>query len=377
MNHLKLKTTWLLRSGMLAFVLFTHACDPLHDPNIVCDPKRPPAKPSHADSSTNKDYNFVLRSMVFVKGQEANSVGYDLDGYCSNNPDRPRVECPAFNFSVDGPNGIDNNLSSFLFSSFPDQALQIENTAAASIPNGYGSPAINIEGWNEEANDPNVTVSIYRTIAVVGRSASLGEPQNITFPQNGDIATGDDAAAPSWLGFDYAYLWEDSFKQDQTTPDTLSASAYVRDGKLYAFFPDANVVFGRIQWVQLSLQGLIVEAELVFENNLWQLKNTLISGRWAVNSIGNSAASLGICGVTEDTFKTFLLPNADLYSNINDIGSGKPCDAMSFAFKFPTSSPVRFATRRLEGPPRPNPNDCVMFDAGMDGGNSDAGVDSH
>ena len=298
-------------------------------------------------------------------GEAWKEIGLNLDGVCSVAP-APLVECvpPAADAEpqVDGTMGIDNAFGAELFPLidlvFP--ALDVDSVEAAEI--GIGVVVFRLRGYNGEANDPRVDVTISQSVAGAAGSADQTEPPDVAFDafQAVDPTSREPLAAPLWDGNDWMWLRNESFAtMDLERPLVRDDAAYVVDNQLIVNLPEnVEIIFaGTGSGVNVRLtDGTAIGT---FNEDRTRINPMVIAGRWSVLALLDTAMSVGVCmGDTEFTILVNQLDAiADVRSRPGTGGATVECDAISVGVTF-EGFPVRIGGITEA---QPLPNGCAMM----------------
>lgn len=351
-----------------------------------CTPRRAPARPTTADSADVPEVAFGLRQVSLNQGSEWETIGFDLDGYCTGAPDFLN-ECDIGGPRArDGNDGIDNVFGQNLYPLVEAAVPGLEDMAVAAQEEGRGMPVLRIRQWNGTPNDPQVEIVIAQ--AVFGTSAEApggGAPAvTINSPIDFTLADGSPLPLPSWNTEDYLWLRSDAFLAgDLEQPLIVDRTAYIVDGVFVARLPDRiDIIFPTDDLgVLVRLTNAVATGTLSPDGST--LSPVVVAGRWRIADLLSTAENIGLCRDGADG-RYALLENR--LSDIADVLSMQPepgdpvvpCDAVSIGVTF-LGSRARIAATT---PGLPLVNVCagsgtdagVMSDAGMM--SSDAGVDA-
>ena len=333
-----------------------------------CNSRIPPPRPMIADGPDVPEATFALKDVVLDQGGDLwRSVGYNLDGLCSNAPD-PVVECRpprvSASLEVDGEDGIDNSFGHNFYPLISVTLPTLEADARIAQEAGIGALVLRVRSWNGTGDDPRVDITV--TQSVFG---TPGDPDG-GVPGGGDgglppVPDGG-LRPPAWMGDDYFWGRDDTFLDgNPERPRVRDDNAYVV-GRLAVFrIPDRTEVLftAREQGVLVRLTGGMATGTLSADGQ--RIENVIIAGRWAITDMLETAERVGICrGTTQYNIVSNLLDNAsDVRSTPGTGGEGVTCDALSLGVSF-TGYRAHLAGI-ASAPALPNP--CTL-DAGVDGG---------
>ncbi|AKF08590.1 hypothetical protein DB32_005739 [Sandaracinus amylolyticus] len=323
---------------------------------------QPPTRPDVADGD-GPEVAFGLRMVVMEQGNDWPAYGYDLDGFCTEQPDL-MSECvpPAErNPPVDGAGGVDNVFGFRFFPLVDATTPDLESEAQEAQEKGQGLPIIRLRGWNGEPNDSRVDAAIMQAVFGAPGDAS-DEPPSVP----ADPAS----SRPVWDGRDWFWVRDDAFLMDDLgRPLIRDDNAYVADGVLVVRLPDrVDIIFPADAYgVLVRLTGAQATGRISADGTM--LEDVRVAGRWSLNDLLVTARNIGVCeGETEyDLLNSQLDRIADVRSTPGSGGPGVVCDAISLGVGF-TGTRVRVAGL-AEGPPLAD-----LCATTSDGGTADAGV---
>ncbi|UJR78791.1 Hypothetical protein I5071_8240 [Sandaracinus amylolyticus] len=345
-------TTWL--ACVIAIVPLASGCR-VYDPDLLdradagpgeacAQRSQPPQRPSSADGD-GPEVAFGLRMVVMAQGNDWPMYGYDVDGFCTEQPDLvsectpPAVENPP----ADGVGGVDNVFGDQFFPLVEATTPDLEAEAREAQELGQGLPIIRMRGWNGERNDPRVDAAIMQAVFGAPGSASEEPP-----------ARPDDPASsrPVWDGRDWFWVRDDAFLMDDLgRPLIRDDNAYVADGVLVVRLPDRiDIIFPADAYgVLVRLTGAQATGRISEDGTT--LENVRVSGRWSLNDLLVTARNIGVCEGERDyeLLNSQLDRIADVRSTPGSGGPGVECDAISLGVGF-TGTRVRVAGL-AEGPP--------------------------
>ena len=316
---------------------------------------------------------FALRHILIAQGEMWDQIGYDLDGFCTDDFDSP-VECmPRADAPVetDGPGGLDNafghQVVRFLLIGKPT----LQENAIADSDKGIGVIVVRLRGWNGTANDTSVEVIVAQSVFGTPELPDGGVPVPM-IPDGGVIyEDGGVPPVPRWEGRDYWWLRDDNFLGgDLDEPLLRDDSAYVTDGVVVTRLPGRVpiVLAGSVRSTIFKLADTRLTLRL--SPDFTTVEEAILAGRWSIADALEAAPYVGICVGSENYM--FLMRLAELSADVRSTAGmpapSVPCDAISFALRFDGMRAFVGGTSDLVG----LPNACEdRRDAGS--GDMDAG----
>jgi hypothetical protein len=354
-----------LGATMSACELLTHPSDYAIDAGVpydgfcnVCpesgaDLLHPPC-PNGGDGDDGETYVFAQRSVRFGRpgdwtGEDAASfdVGFDLD--CSERPEGEPVLCAPVTPDAGTPvpwkpmpHGIDNALVQRIFGPLYETAanagqdLDLDAEYSKNAEAGKLGLLVVVEGWNGEADDAHVVMSIHSSPGV---SEGNGPPR--------------------WDGTD---RW-DRFSDLPGTATSFftieRAEGYVSGGSLvvdYRSRGDVSFRFGSpARSVRLFLHDVVFAAKLTRDalRPMTMVARADVSG--AYEEIPDIARVLGACDPLAETFLLASLPSlligaADMPSELGARPESS-CDSISFGWTFEAQKARMGGHRAASGEP--------------------------
>lgn len=372
----------MLRLLAWSFVAVTALGCKVYDPSLVqrdaggrageCDSIEPPPRPDVPDDGTDRGERvWALRDVVFDQGGEAwRTIGYNLDGRCSQPPDWD-VECrpPLMTAApeADGEGGIDNSFGHNLFPVVDLAVEGLEETSRMYQQRGVGTVLLILRGWNGEDDDAHVQVVAGVTVfATTGSPDDTDPPEIVQTPEGPQTPEGDPLPHPAWDGNDWFWLRSDNFFDGNVDrPFIVDDNAYVADRTLVLRLPErTDFVFpGAEIGVLIRLTGAVGTVRISEDGS--RLEDITVAGRWPVLDLLATAEAVGICqGSTEYGILSNQLDRiADVRDRAGSGGEGALCNAVSLGLQFETGVTARFAGL-AEGKPVPN----VCIERGADAG---------
>ncbi len=295
-------------------------------PAAPCVALHPPPPPASGSGGTGVRF-FAARTFR-MRPRGAPAIGYDLDGRCTNLSGSAFTEAPCSSDidASDDDGGVDNAFGrllddAHLFSDAGDPAGESFTMLAEA---GEHTLVIQLVGWNGEPDDPLVKVSIVPATAFAGSGCDGGL---------------DDGGPPRWNGCDVWDMAEGTpYAHD---PGVVGGSfdGYVTGGMLVA--SDRSNAHEIGLGTSAKLHEAIVTAKIVEDNGRYQLRDTVIAGRIPagtlldfMNRIETQGGALCQRPGAPAFLKGLVCVQRDLTLSSTSDGTGKACDAMSFAIAF-------------------------------------------
>lgn len=338
--------SWLIvRSALALSLVLTGACQ-VYDPTLVqrdagagrCEGRRPPSRPTDADSTESHEVLFGLRDVVLrqSEGRLWTRLGFNLDGYCTGAPDYGHACTTQDRPPSDGEDGIDNVFGERLFPLVNAVVPNLEETARAAQLNGMGLPVLVLREWNGTPNDPRVHVSITQAVVTVPPAEDGAIPDIVINEYRAELPDGSSAPAPRWEGDDYTWVRADTFLAgNPEEPLVYDNNAYVADGVVVVSLP-ARVEFlfpADEVGVTVRLTGGVATGRISADGR--RLEDVVVGGRWSVVDLLRTAENVGVCMGTSEysVLRSQLESFADVSSEV-DADPGVECDAVSIGVGF-------------------------------------------
>jgi hypothetical protein len=272
------------------------------------------------------------------------SSSFDLDGFCTNplSPDSPQ-ECVAplgDPVQADGPGGVDNVVGQSVYISLLTFLPDFQRDTNESARRGRSVPILRIAGWNGEADDPRVSLSISAAIDVL--------PEGTSLPPTG-LEVDNMLPSPRWDGTDTAYVAANYFAAaDERFPLIADDNAYVTGYTLVARLPDrAPIDFPVPRGVgRIRLTAPIAVLDLAPDGRT--VSNARLTGRWSFVDMLSHLGDIGVCTGSPDAdmyltaFNLLTQRVMDVRSVPGTGGAGVPCDAVSATLPFGAATAVRW-----------------------------------
>lgn len=309
------------------------------------------------------------------------SLGFDLDGVCSNSdtcptPQSGDVQAPCHSVGgipQDGHECRDNT-----FGRLEHDAVSLIGAKYGLSNDGFNCALcrgdynflIRISEWDGKPNDSQVRIDMYPSPGLVTPppwQCQLDDP-NHTWRTQQCWKAGD-----KWTIQPGTYLG--SIAKDGSLPDAKlnDPAAYVRDGYVVGQLPD-NVLFwfpgdnGVTRAYPLKMQGGVVAGKLQKDKGgSWELVDGTIAGRSSIEDLKTGFEELGLCANTTSdyTLMTGYLSNfADILAN-GKVSPQAQCDALSVGIGFDALEATFSGKERAVTPLPGCPPD---LDGGTDGG---------
>lgn len=305
--------------------------------------RRPPPRPSGPDGD-GPEIVFGLKEVRLIQmGDAWRDIGFNLDGLCSV-PPAPIVEClpPAYPDAeplIDGNQGVDNafgaELTPLIDLVFPDLA----DAARESAEEGVGVVLFRIRGWNGEANDPRVDVTVAQSVAGTAGSAVDDTPPDVEFRDFVAYPPGgmEPLPPPMWDGHDWFWVRDEAFFMgDIEQPKVRDDNAYVADNQLVITLPArVEIVFANTE------NGLLVRltdgiAVSTISEDRTRISPAMFGGRWSILDLLETARTVNVCDGSPEfnLLRNQLNTIADVRSEPGSGGEGVMCDAISVGVTF-------------------------------------------
>ncbi|MCC7535256.1 MAG: hypothetical protein IT379_03540 [Deltaproteobacteria bacterium] len=250
-----------------------------------CVPRRPPERPVLSDPASTPVRWYAMRDLRVGMGEQWRSLGYDLDGFCSD-VDSTESECApseGFGVTMDGDDGVDNAFGQTFIQLITLLQPEYESLANARIDVGEYGILVRLAEWNGTANDPVVDVALVDA----SRGFAMGaDPTAVLEP-------------PEWNGSDEWIASTRSFAAGDTTrPLARDTAGFVVDNVLVAHPRDGTELsITSDRTVTLKLTGVILTARIDDGNR--RLVDGIVAGRWALDDIFNTLPRAFICPDTD------------------------------------------------------------------------------
>ncbi|MEM9070156.1 MAG: hypothetical protein AAGE52_16735 [Myxococcota bacterium] len=275
------------------------------DAAVACLPRRWPERPS-AGGREGLRRSYALRDLVL--DGDLVSVGYDLDGECTEN--RATSVCRQDGitaFVADGADGVDNAFGVHILPVVRDFVPDLEAQVQGRMAGGE-TLVVRLADWSGTRNDVDFFFSISEAL-------SIGEPR--------------------WDARDSYVLDEDAFLEDET-PRIADAAAYVADGVVVGRIPDRQPI--TLPWVdgsKISLPLLSGRFTAELSADLSRLERAVIQGRISTFDIRRMWDDAGFCEGTDARRALDAALQRALDGLINEGVGGDPfCDTISIALEF-------------------------------------------
>lgn len=313
----------------------------------TCGTGRWPARPDQDDPST-QDYEFYEAIEVLDFGAIDAGVtpnfGFNLDSFCTcPMPDscKPLGSDGGAPKHCDDEAGVDNSGGALIrqFSStagFFDQAY-----INGQIAKGVFGALIRIRGYNGQANDTKVELSVYVSNGTEGI-------------QKGTPAVPKLDGQDRWTIDPVSLLGGTIPEGGAPVPNTYDLNAYVSNGFLVANldFPLGIGAGNGDGLVTIELSGSVIVAKLEPYQGTFRATG-VVGGRWPTTKLLTSIAVLhdpfdldaSLCGSngTYQALKPKICSYADITKNPVEDGKNAPCDSISIGFAF-EGTPATFGS---------------------------------
>lgn len=330
---------WLAASACACAAFDESRLGSAEDAGAQCPLTLPPPRPTGADTDGVPERVYAIhRPVIDQSGDRWRTIGYDLDGFCSQEPDI-RVECvppsPMAPLELDGVGGIDNsfghNISEIILIDQPD----FEESAREGVARGLGAILLRVSGWNGEPDDPRVSTALIQS--VFGSGEALSGFTDVDVSKRLLRVDGVLREIPAWDGEDYFWARPDSFLEgDPSRPLITDDNAYVSDGVLVVLLPSRFpfVLTGNNEGARFTLSDAVFTVEL--DADQVTARHAVLAGRWDTDDLLEVIAAAGYCPGTPDYngLSLLLRLTADIRTTPGTGGMGVECDALSFALVF-------------------------------------------
>jgi hypothetical protein len=349
-------------------------------PPDPCAHAVPPEKPTAEDEGPDIPPFFlaVRRQLIGTTGTvpDAALPGFDLDGVCTCDPgvgtafDASPSCVPRKNAKVqcDGKNGIDNEVER-LFA--PYGSVYDLNGINEKIDRGSATIIVYVANYNGRANDLSVQAGFASSDGLYTDECNPSLIVNDNPPKA--RPQGDTFFPASWRGCDKWHGVEGQFLGDYRVPATYVPKSlgkgYVRDGVLVLRgIADVPIFFGestaQVQDPIFTSPLERVPTRAPTDPVRFRMKQATLAGRLSLQDLAKIAFSANFKG-------TFLCNEPALFSSLMEslcVGmdsaestlldhQGKPCESMSFAFRF-DAEPADLDYSK-QTPPEGSPNLCA------------------
>lgn len=340
-------------------------------PPETCPPQSYPPQPSTESEPGDKQFVVAVKTVDLGEAAPAdNPVGLNLDQVCTacatadGGTSDGGAEDPAAISSCifpswatkkqcDDINGIDNAVAK-LFKTL-GEFVSVDGITSSyyndEADKGAWSILIRVSGYNGTPNDKNIVVELLTTPGLYKAASGAGG--------GGGAGGSSPEIKANWDGTDEWPVPVDILKNSNGVSPGLDEpngggpgyqsvyidkNAYVADGILVATIPTADIDLAGsgagqflIRLYAGSLVGQIVDPDGT--GTKFELKDTVISGRWKTSDFFNRLGSVKVSNytfcrddlITYGTFKKNLCSYVDIASTLG--GPTISCDSVSFAMR--------------------------------------------
>jgi hypothetical protein len=280
-----------------------------------CDHALPPPRPAVTDTAVDLTVIAVAKQILLSTPSGTAPVGYDLDDTCT--VDKATETCVGGKPHPDPPRGVDNNAGALF--GLVNGRTDLEKRVNDGILVGKNTLLIRLGGYNGQADDPSVTVSIY---ASPGLLDGAGQPQ-----------------VPQFVDSE-AWSLDDAQFNAITDLPTATTDGYVANGTVVAFL-DAKIQLS--DSFSLTFDGAVLTAVLDLTGAKPAITSGIIAGRWAATDIlrvvARQRTSDGGSALCDDTSsyavaKAVICGDLDIRADRATDGKGLACDATSASLRF-------------------------------------------
>ncbi len=304
-----------------------------------CPDLEPPAAPAADDPSSNPNQSFVVAVHTIDFGLDdagaSGLVGYDLDKVytcCEAGPESCHAAVTGATH-CDEPSGRDNSGGQLINSlALVDPNQFSTTTITQRLQDGTYSILLQVQDYNGQPNDTQVTAALYGSVGVESDAGAL------------------------WNGTDQ-WLIDDSFvvAPDASTlvPVDFDTTAYVSGGTLviHVTFPislgNTNSDTFTINLTAGVITGVLAPAG----NGTFSITQGNIAGRWNISQLLSSLQTVAVTGLgplcpgtsTYSFVKQEICKYADIMTDpLKDL-TGTTCDALSLGIGF-TADPAQLGS---------------------------------
>lgn len=281
-----------------------------------CSSDGVPPAPPEVDASADRDRDLLFAMNHVDFGIDAGlPFGLNLDRRCTcpgesacNRPADAQPMC-------DEANGVDNATKGVLAGLRFSQVLD-ESTLNENLDGGGSRALLRLQGYNGEANDPTVTVSIYGSLGVEGPFTGTDKDR---WRVDGETVVGGNVEQP-----------------------TFRTGAWVTNSVLVAPFLDFTLRLGGDKG-QSPLITKLSSGYVVARIDPKGTLDGVITGRWDVDSALDSIqaftildGSVALCAGNEyfELARSAMCGATDVRTNSAEDGLNRPCNALSVHLGF-------------------------------------------
>jgi len=296
---------------------------------------RPPLPPTGPFEPIEFEVVYALKDVQFEYGSR---IGFDLDGVCTEQPDLETSCTPRGTLDPleDGDRGRDNVFGQVIFPAVEVDVEGIDEASRESQEQGIGAIIVQVRDYNGTPQDDRVAVML--AVATFGTNES--DAADVGFGPAPDfrptLSDGSVPGRPAWSGgLDVFWARDDNFAGgDPAMPFVRADNAYVTNNMLVMNIPD-NSTFA-FPGMGTGLAVTLSKALLVgrFSDDLTQLQDVTIAGRWPMTQLVATAEQVGVCEgtVQRDILEDLLNDVADVRTDGVDDGTLQ-CDAISVTIR--------------------------------------------
>ncbi len=303
-------------------------------------PDPPAASDPGADS---EDFVMAVRSADFGEADltQGAKIGYDLDNRCTCDGDDQSCTPPEFakGENCDGPGGIDNT-AAHIFAAASLFNKEITSKFHSQRANdGQWSLLLRVRQYNGQANDDQISVSIYPS---PGFALDPCNPKESKPKWQGDdvwpvaVVSVEKTGGQGGQG---GCSSQGASGYDINAPKYVDDNAYVSDHVLVANMPSAGLLLSSAtNAVHITFTAGFFTGKLEKQALGWYLKEGILAGRWKVTELFKTLSTLASGGEPLCTdhqiyslVKTAVCGYPDISSDLG--GQNELCDAVSFGMK--------------------------------------------
>ncbi len=338
-----------------------------------------PSPPAQDDPSQTPDTPVVvaMQSIDIGVGPDAGPLGvdssaplppfgYDLDKTCTCPGATTCKQAPGTTKICDDDAGRDH-IALQLFRDLAPSSQAGSLQANQAMQAGQFGILLQITGYNQRANDTQVSVRLYASNGIDGI-------------QDGGTPSPNHDGNDKWT-VDPAYLVQGQLlgnidcetNSSACTPEFVDDHAYVSGGVLVAHLSSAPLTFGYranlggalMMLTDAVIVGTLRQVTLFGSFQGWSIADGSISGRWQTSQLLSNLATIPnplldgsfVCGTDPlgapvyRYFKPLICGLQDIASSERNDNKGVPCDALSMGFAF-QAEPARLGSvYRVDQPP--------------------------
>ncbi len=324
-----------------------------------CSLKHAPERPTNPDTASIPTVVFAMDSVSFDDATAGSPLGFDLDDACTCPEDDTCVPPAGGERRCDKSEGRDNAFGP-LFGLVVNQ-FGSPDFATQRIRDGSYGAILALSQWNQQANDPLVTVGFFTSGGLdsppdAGKSKPLFDGTDRWTIDPESLISGDQL------------IGEDCHTSARCLPRYADLKGYVKDDQLVARIDRAPfVVSTKSGRFEVELTSVILTAHIVREGGFLRLERGELVGRSASGRLLAAIGQLqdpvggdgGLChsATAYPLAKSTICDAVDIAAAPADDKTGKSCTAVSGGIGFTAVQALGgtvFSTVRT-------PNSCASF----------------